>query len=75
MAKIVCSACIRDEVERKTMMDWIRRTANGGYSELGDVVHLIYEEDDNDPENSNKKWDIIHTFEALPYHSIQTSKA
>lgn len=71
MAKVVCSACIRDDTERETMMKWIRTAANAGYSEIGDVVHLVYEENPNDQDNNSKKWGIIHTFENLPYHSIE----
>lgn len=73
MAKISCSAVVRNEAERKALMAWVRTVANGGFSELGTTINMIYVEDEEDIENSSRKWAIIHTFEQYDNHSIEIS--
>lgn len=35
MKKVMCSAKIPNQQERKAIMSWVRSVANGGYSEVG----------------------------------------
>lgn len=73
--KLVCSARIENEQERRAIMSWVRVVANGGFSELGDKVSLTYIGNNEDPENSSRWWGIIHVFEQYPEHTIEHSES
>lgn len=74
MGKLVCSARIENENERKAVMAWVRQVANGGYSEIEDRVTMTYISV-NDQEESGRWWGIIHFFEHYPEHSIEGTDA
>lgn len=74
MKKLVCSARIENESERKAVMAWVRQAANGGYSEVGETVTMTYISQD-DQEESSRWWGIIHFFEYYPEHSIEETAA
>lgn len=67
---IECSCKVVNDLERRSLMAWVRATANAGYSELGDMVHMSYEA----PEGDERMKNIIKVFENYPVHSIRTSE-
>lgn len=71
MAKVICSAIIERDPERQAIIAWVRCVANGGFSEIGNKVSMTYIEQPDDPDNSSRKWGIIHTFEQYPEHAIE----
>ncbi len=75
MKKVMCSAKIPNQQERKAIMSWVRSVANGGYSEVGDSVYMTYEQQTEDSDSSGRWWGIIHVFEQYPEHSVEVIEA
>lgn len=70
--KLNCSARISNEQERKAMMAWVATVANGGYSEIGEEIHLTYI---GDPASDDGRyWGIVHTMEQYDEHIITSTK-
>lgn len=54
------------------MMAWVATVANGGYSEIGEEIHLTYI---GDPASDNGRyWGIVHTIEQYDEHIITSTK-
>lgn len=70
-----CSAKIPSEPERKAVLAWVRGIANGGFSENGDTISLVYIPQAGDPESSSRWWAIIHYFKHYPEHTIDINGA
>lgn len=70
MSRVECSAVIENDQERKAVMAWVRASNFQSYSEIGSTVSVTFVEDPNDPDNSSKKWGVIHFFEQYAEHSI-----
>lgn len=68
---IEVSAVISNDAERSAVMAWIRASKFHSYSEVGNTVHVSYLDDPSDPENSSRKWALIHYFEQYPEHEIK----
>lgn len=73
MKKLNCTMRVENDQERKAMMAWVAMVANGGYSELGDTIHLTYL---GDPTSDNGRyWGIVHTVEHYAEHTIESTDA
>lgn len=73
MAKVECWAEIPNDVERQSVMSWVRSANFRSFSEIGDRVSVTYESSPTDSDSNSKYWGVIHFFEQYPNHSIATS--
>lgn len=70
MKKLNCSMAIEEEPERKAMLAWVKTVANGGYSEIENMLSFTYL---GDPAHDDGKyWGIIHTVSHYKEHSIES---
>lgn len=65
-----CWAEIPDNKERQSIMKWVRAEKFESFAEIGDEVHVVYKSNPNDPNDSGRRWAIIHSFEQYPKHGI-----
>lgn len=65
--KISCSARVKNFAERQALLTWVRTIANGGYSEIGETIHLTYLSDGID----NTCQAIFQHFEQYPEHEFR----
>lgn len=70
MSRVECWATIEDEQERKSVMAWVRAGNFESYAEVGTRVSVTYKSDPEDPDDSSRKWGVIHFFEHYPEHGI-----
>lgn len=70
MNRVECWADIPNEQERKAVMAWVRAGSFESFSEIGIRVSVVYQSNPKDPDDSSKRWGIIHFFEQYPVHSI-----
>lgn len=69
MRRLVCSAVIPNEPERKAILAYVKTVANGGFSEKGSVVAATFETE-SVLQDCGKWWGLIAVFEQYEEHSI-----
>lgn len=73
MRKLVCSAVIENDQERRAILAWAQTVANAGFSEIGNVITVNYKTDDI-VENCGTWWGIVAVFEQYPKHTISDTE-
>lgn len=69
MAKLVCTALVKDDDERRLICDWLHQTDGCSYNVVGKTIMATYVKEDT-PNNSDIYWGIVHMFEQYQDHSV-----